>query len=49
MSKQLTLSASIAVLSMAAFATVASFGTMARPDATQETGKAPLFELTIGR
>ena len=49
MSKQLTLSASLAVLSMAAFAMVASFGIMPKGDATHAAGKAPLFDLTIGR
>lgn len=49
MSKQLTLSASIAVLSMAAFAMVASFGFTPRADVEQAAVKAPLFELTISR
>ena len=49
MSKQLTLSASLAVLSMAAFAMVASLGGTPRSEVTQTAAKAPLFELTIGR
>lgn len=49
MSKQLTLSATLAVLSMGAFAMVASFGVMPKGEATHTAGKAPLFDLTIGR
>ena len=49
MSKQLTLSASVAVLSMAAFAMIATFGMTPKDDASYAAGKAPLFELTVGR
>ena len=49
MSKQLTLSATLAVLSMAAFAIAASIGFSPKDDATQVAAKAPLFDLTVGR
>ena len=49
MSRQLTISASIAVLSMAAFAMVASFGAMQSKDESRVAASAPLATLTIGR
>lgn len=49
MSKQLTLSASLAVLSMAAFAIVATIGSAPKDDATAAVATAPLFDLTVGR
>lgn len=49
MSKQLTLSATVAVLSMVLLAAVTTFG--AREGRTDDhgSGKAPLFELSIER
>lgn len=49
MSKQLTLSASLAVLSMAAFAMIASLGMTPKADATRTAANAPLFDFTVGR
>ena len=46
MSKQLTLSAVAAVLSMAAFALAAGFGDLSANHHDQLAGHAPLLELT---
>ena len=46
MSKQLTLSAVAAVLSMAAFALAAGFGDLSATHHDQLAGHAPLLELT---
>ncbi|WP_171033108.1 hypothetical protein [Qipengyuania marisflavi] len=49
MSKQLTLSATAAVLSMALVAVVTSFGGFSGEPAGQLAGNAPLFGLTVTR
>ena len=49
MSKQLTLSAVAAVLSMAAFALVAGFGDFSVDHREQLAGNAPLLELSASR
>ncbi len=49
MSKQLSISATLAVLSMAALATITGLGGFSSDTSSQMAGKTPLIELNVSR